>query len=865
MEARDGEAGPSLNRRGAAPAYTEAAAISNPVFNQPLAAQGGAIAGAEAAQQEWANPDGRPWRDNAVSQWGDSAFDPHLGEPSELGGSSRASSLQPGARLLSTESDIGGVARTDSNGRNLRADSFAYDETLAQVAHEPAAGRRSPRRRGTRVLDVHRASPYQGPLDTDTDHPPIRWESNDFLERTSQVVVAPVGAKAKIIVKRLKLQKSYPRPDGEPDYCGYRGVLHIIGNGPALDEFLAQGPNADPLPEGLDKDEAMVRMKLLFTRGIVAAAIAVQAVCVTSGVDVGEASMAGRANAGWNHKMPLIAVAPKRRVRWPGDPRPGKSDRAPLQRDHTHVVLVDSLGDTDIQHTCQFRFNLSCRLAGWSSKRNAKHMPAVVFLINGDQEELHETLRFVHLGWPIVVVRGTGGMADMIALAKKEPHTFFSNEKLMEVVSDGNIEVMELGEVDGMVTRQMVQRLFSTRDPDAMTGNISPAVARAWEYVHVYESNADTERLRGLFFRNWILLLGVAATTLAVLANELNGNANFVKSLGMQSLTAKQYTDYTALLTCLPIATGVFVAMDNRFRSINKWRVLTVASDTIRSEIYRWRTNCGDYGSASISERNKLLAKKCSQVADEVLNTVVIEGALAVGAALAAKERHYAVSKIDDGFCNLTPDDYVKLRILPQMEFFKMRAAEAQSGLLRFQVAIYIIGGMGTILATFRLDILVAITTAVSSALNTLIEKEQYGEALHVYNFARTEVTNVMNWWNALSPVEQANPQRYATLVSTIEAVKMSECNFLLPGVNQKGETNQIMLGKQLELDQLKQDILDNMSNGKIHFLNTWTEKHRVFFGTYEDWLRTQGIYEDIAPNDAEVAAAGTQPLRLTN
>ena len=40
-------------------------------------------------------------------------------------------------------------------------------------------------------------------------------------------------------------------------------------------------------------------------------------------------------------------------------------------------------------------------------------------------------------------VRGSGGVADKIALAKKDPHTFIPDEGLMEVVTDGNIEARE--------------------------------------------------------------------------------------------------------------------------------------------------------------------------------------------------------------------------------------------------------------------------------------------------------------------------------------------------------------------------------------------------------------------------------------
>ena len=53
---------------------------------------------------------------------------------------------------------------------------------------------------------------------------------------------------------------------------------------------------------------------------------------------------------------------------------------------------------------------------------------------------------------PALQVRGTGGVADMIAQCRKDPHTFFPDEKLMEVVADGNIEA-RLGRPTGRFRR----------------------------------------------------------------------------------------------------------------------------------------------------------------------------------------------------------------------------------------------------------------------------------------------------------------------------------------------------------------------------------------------------------------------------
>lgn len=44
-----------------------------------------------------------------------------------------------------------------------------------------------------------------------------------------------------------------------------------------------------------------------------------------------------------------------------------------------------------------------------------------------------------------------------------------------------------------------------------------------------------------------------------------------------------------------------------------------------RSEIYRFRSNCADYGSASISERNKLLSKRISAISQVGTTTISLQ------------------------------------------------------------------------------------------------------------------------------------------------------------------------------------------------------------------------------------------------
>ena len=67
------------------------------------------------------------------------------------------------------------------------------------------------------------------------------------------------------------------------------------------------------------------------------------------------------------------------------------------------------------------------------------------------------------VGWPIIVIKGTGGVADRIRDALEEPAKFITDAALTEVIQEGMIEFVELSEVDGLLTQAMIRRLFNAQ------------------------------------------------------------------------------------------------------------------------------------------------------------------------------------------------------------------------------------------------------------------------------------------------------------------------------------------------------------------------------------------------------------------
>lgn len=102
------------------------------------------------------------------------------------------------------------------------------------------------------------------------------------------------------------------------------------------------------------------------------------------------------------------------------------------------------------------------------------------------------------------------------------------------------------------------------------------------QLCYIYDANARKEARRGRLMRDLILFLGVLATSMAVFTSEISDEENFSRPMGLDTVEKDFYHDYGAVLTCLPILIGILVAVENRFRSVQNYRVLRWASDTIR-------------------------------------------------------------------------------------------------------------------------------------------------------------------------------------------------------------------------------------------------------------------------------------------
>lgn len=306
-----------------------------------------------------------------------------------------------------------------------------------------------------------------------------------------------------------------------------KALILILGGAAGLDESLKP------------------RLFQLFSRSIASAAIETGAVIIDGGTKAGVMELMGEAVADQGRKSILLGVAPSGKVTYPEGPADGSiKDGAPLDPDHTHFVLVEGEewgGETEMM------FKLA--------KSLSDKIPVVAILANGGKISKNEVLLSVREGWPLIVIKGTGGLADDIAdiLKEKTKKIQISENQIAEIIEDGDIRLFQLDgdvkELKDLILKQLT---------------INPTLKLAWERFALYDTNAVRQQQNFNILQKTILRLGIAATLLALTMTQLN-------LLDLITPDSLMDTAFRTVIIIVPITISILVAASNKFKEGNKY------------------------------------------------------------------------------------------------------------------------------------------------------------------------------------------------------------------------------------------------------------------------------------------------------
>jgi hypothetical protein len=594
----------------------------------------------------------------------------------------------------------------------------------------------------------------------------------------ARIVTPPAGADAANILKALGIQPP-------------QALIIISGGAAGLDDAMAKDARFPSrvirfFRRGTARVDLRSRLTQLFSRGIARAAADVNAVILDGGTQSGVMQLMGQGVADRGRGATLVGVSPAGKVTYPDGPQEGSiQDGALLDPNHSHFVLADSDqwgGETPIM------FSLAEALVGAATATKT----AVTVLVNGNPQGIAKTevLYSVRHGWPVVVVEGSGGLADEVARLKKQRPSVIQDPGLAEIVADGKL------------------RLFGRSDSvDALSKLIARQFVRdetlelAWQRLGKYDAQALRHQADFYRWRNWILGLGVLTTFMVVLKAAL-ASPGWVAYLTFLSQEARDWLNNIAVpwsgvvlyyvVLALPILTSFVIAMETRLNPGNKFVLLRNSAESIKRAIYKYRTRPVDDSRAAAPAaaggaetpassdqqpeqvtREAELARSVEFVSQQLMQSDVNVSSLPAYTGRIPPQ--YAAAEADDGFKFLTPDLYIVLRLDDQLAFFQDRTSGKEKELRRYQILTLTAGAAGTFLAAVGLELWVAVTTALATAFIAYLQYRQTEHTLIQYTQTSTSLENVKAWWTALSAHEQVAPKNAGKLVETTESILETE------------------------------------------------------------------------------------------
>ncbi len=503
--------------------------------------------------------------------------------------------------------------------------------------------------------------------------------------------------------------------------------------------------------DGLDTAR-LPRLRQFFGRGIARAALDTGAVVLDGGTDAGVMALMGQGVASRGQRTPLVGVAPAALV-----PPPGQAPGGPaLEPHHSHFVLTE--GDYWGAET-PLLFGLLAALRG----PEAGGTPALGLVVGGGAVALREVLRAVRLRLPLLVLAGTGGVADALAAAWPTREAPPDDPVLAEILAEGTLSFYDLGGSAQGLGQHLVRQLGA-----------ASGLVQAWATFAEYDHNANVQQRRFDRLQQGLIWLGLAGAGLAIVqqlyAPKLPGTAELRPAAALWAAGTYGWWGLHQALLVIPIVLTVLVAAASRFKAGTKWLLLRGGAEAIKRELYGYRTRTGQYQEAP----ETLLTRRVEEITRRTMRTEVNTSALVAPPGGAGLPPATGGTPPDDGLSWLPAGRYVQVRRDDQLAYYRRKAVRLEAQLRLVAWLTFGVGGVGTYLAAVGQQVWIALTTAGVAALSAYLGYRQTESTLTKYNQSATDLANVRAWWHALSPDDQLRQPNIDLLVSHTEQVLQS-------------------------------------------------------------------------------------------
>jgi hypothetical protein len=290
-----------------------------------------------------------------------------------------------------------------------------------------------------------------------------------------------------------------------------------------------------------------------------------------------------------------------------------------------------------------------------------------------------------------------------------------------------------------------------------------PILEVAW--TRYAQLDAASVRRSGANYRlrSWITILGVLATSFAILTQIYFSDPNAESTpLG---LIVK------ILFVTTPILASIFAAFTAKFYANGNWLIYRAAAEEIKKEIYIFRTIL-----QKNTRRNAYLEKRIAQILRELFRNLAADLSFEKYEGSIPPHHNPADPNSDSGFSDLTGDEYFRFRVQNQLDWHNRKINQFKFERRSMTIYILTAGGLGAVFAAWGhgLSLWVAFTAAITAALIGWQELRRVDATIKNYSRVVLEMAILSDHWLNLIPEERTAAEFY-TMVRTAEEVLWSQ------------------------------------------------------------------------------------------
>jgi hypothetical protein len=424
-------------------------------------------------------------------------------------------------------------------------------------------------------------------------------------------------------------------------------------------------------------------------------------------------------------------------------------------------------------------------------------VPMVMLVVNGGDSAKVDTLQAVRRQWDIVVLAGTGGLADEIDRAWRLKKTEAGEEGdgvdcggggalakdfdsvLDEIVQFGQLNILTLfSDSVEDITRLLVSK-FGGSNKIAEAG--SGVLQTAWKMYGEFRETGRIEQQHNLLLLQSLVFLSVVETFLVILRAQFTAEGKFVNMrmtlTSIHGTTVDTCTNFDreqgctgswevaehrcsvcgqsqdlllVLVISLPVIEGVLLAMRNKFFHASKYQTLCDAAEKVKKNIYEYRSRTGIYSNEKF--RDSKLSGCLLSTSTRLASTEAVTAALVDGNKHEAhwiftpegREDALNITHKEDTALNLLDiDDYITMRLVDRQKYFMEQAAYLHKLQAMGNIFVYTLGGISTLFVIFGLYKWVALSMAIMAAIQTILAEEKIETKTVQYNEGYGHLTHM--------------------------------------------------------------------------------------------------------------------------